>query len=196
MNIESNPNIVDIVLVIILAMAVIAGISRGLVDEALQLATLLLSIFVAGKLFYQALDVVGRYLPDPNMASLGAFLGAFVAASVVISILRDVMLRKAAWPSLGPVGRLLGGAFGLANGAIFASLMLVMLLAYPIWGLDGLIEGSPVAQSLVHQTSVVFRLLPSEFEHRGGPTAVPGQGRVVRLSTRSPIHTGGGENER
>ncbi|MCL4534425.1 MAG: CvpA family protein [Bacteroidetes bacterium] len=187
MDIQSSYNLVDLFLVFVLVVSVITGIARGLVGEATQLAVLLLSILAAGKLYHQLVDVVGNYLPDPNMASLGAFLTVFVGATVVIGILRDAFVHPGTLPLLGPIDRLAGGALGLVNGAIFTSLMLVALLTYPIWGLDGLIETSSLAPVLIQRTSIIFQLLPGEFEQHVRPIVLPGSAELVLLDNRSPV---------
>ncbi len=190
-------NIIDLAIVFILVVSALGGMSRGLVGEALQLGTMLLSIFVAGRLYVQVAGFVGRYVGDPNMAAVGGFLTAFVLSTIIISAVRDSVIRSLELRSMGGVGRLIGAAFGLAGGAVFTAAMLLLLLAYPVWALDIPIRDSSLALAMIQRTSrVVLELLPPELAPHGVPDVPTVPGRLIRGERDWPGWAIGGYVER
>ncbi len=185
---QIDANLVDLAIFVLLAAAVIGGLSRGLVSEALQLGTLLLVIYVTGRAYQPAVAFTSHYIIDLNMATVAGFLTTFILATIIISTVRDALLRSLELPALGPVDKLVGGAFGLANGAVFATLVLLVLLAYPVWGLEGPIRSSAVAMGLLQRTAgVVLELLPAEFAAPGIPERPAAPGRLIWRDDGTPV---------
>jgi membrane protein required for colicin V production len=181
-------NLIDVVIFFLLATAVIDGMSRGLVSQALQLGTMLLVIYITGRAYQPVVAFTSHYIIDLNMATVAGFITTFILATIIISTLRDAVLRSLEMPALGPIDRLVGGAFGLANGAVFATLVLLLVLAYPVWGLEGPIRSSSVAAGLLQRTGgLVLELLPGDFPATGVPGVPLGPGRVIWHDDRSPM---------
>ena len=121
-------NLVDVVVLAILALSALAGLSRGLVREVLGLAAWAGAGFVAFRYGPDLLPVAHGYIADSSFAQAATYIVAFVAALTVFSIAASVLGRLARAPGLGGLDRSLGLVFGLARGA------LIVVAAYVVGG--------------------------------------------------------------
>lgn len=121
-------NYIDIIILIILAIAAIKGFSDGFVKEVAALAALILGIwaaikfsdFTAAKL-YDYFDMTGRYV------GIIAFLVTFLAVVIgvhFIGMLIDTLVKAIA---LGFLNRLLGLVFGVLKSALILSILFVII---------------------------------------------------------------------
>lgn len=122
-------NLVDVVVLAILALSALAGLSRGLVREVLGLAAWAGAGFVAFRYGPDLLPVAHGYIADSSFAQAATYIVAFVAALTVFSIAASVLGRLAQAPRFGALDRSLGLVFGLARGA------LIVVAAYVVGGL-------------------------------------------------------------
>jgi membrane protein required for colicin V production len=123
-------NYIDIIIIIILALAMVRGFINGFVKEAASLAALILGIwgaikfssFTAAKL-YDYFDMTGKYV------GIIAFIITFLVIVIIIhfiGILVDKLMEAVA---LGFVNKLLGIAFGLLKSVLIMSVVFVVLNA-------------------------------------------------------------------
>jgi membrane protein required for colicin V production len=166
-------NWVDIVLFFALAVAVFAGLARGVVREALNLGTIVLAIVVSGFLYRSVADLLVRYITEPAAAGMWAFVATLAVAGLIISTLRDLVFRSLIPRSLGIIDRLAGGGLALISGSIALTTVLSLILANPFWGLEAPIRSSYLAKSLIERTDITFQLLPQEFRLRHRTGALP-----------------------
>jgi membrane protein required for colicin V production len=121
-------NLVDVVVLAILALSALAGLSRGLVREVLGLAAWVGAGFVAFRYSPDLLPAAHGYIADTSFAQAATYIVTFVAALTVFSIAASVLGRLARPPGLGGLDRSLGLVFGLARGA------LIVVAAYIVGG--------------------------------------------------------------
>ena len=121
-------NLVDVVVLAILALSALAGLSRGLVREVLGLAAWVGAGYVAFRYGPDLLPVAHGYIADSSFAQAATYIVAFVAALTVFAIAASVLGRLARAPGLGGLDRSLGLVFGLARGA------LIVAAAYVVGG--------------------------------------------------------------
>ncbi len=163
-------NLIDVLLAFALALAVLGGLSRGLFREILNLAVVLAALFVAGRVYQQVASLASHYLPDPNTANLLGFLVSFVLASIVLGGIRDMITQGYIVGPAEGLGRLAGGALGAVSGIISTVGLLVAILTYPVGGLDAQVRDSSLALTLIDRASIVFQVLPKEFDKQKHPT--------------------------
>jgi membrane protein required for colicin V production len=123
-------NYIDIVIIVVLAVAMVRGFINGLVKEVASLAALILGIwgairfssFTAGKL-YDYFDMSGKYV---GIISFLITFGIIVIIIHFIGLLVDKLMQAVA---LGFINKLLGIVFGLFKSVLIMSVVLVVLNA-------------------------------------------------------------------
>lgn len=121
-------NIIDIILLILLALGVIQGFRKGLIHEVATLAALILGIYGAIKfsdytasLLIEHFQLAGKYLPVISFAI--TFLAIVIAVHFLAKIL-DKLVKAIA---LGFVNRISGMVFGFFKVAFILSILLFIL---------------------------------------------------------------------
>jgi len=123
-------NYIDIVIIVILAVAMVRGFINGLVKEVASLAALILGVwgairfssFTAEKL-YDYFDMSGKYV---GIISFLITFGIIVIVIHFIGLLVDKLMDAVA---LGFINKLLGIGFGLLKSALILSVIFVVLNA-------------------------------------------------------------------
>lgn len=141
----SNLNWVDIVVLIVFAFSVLAGLMRGFVKEVLSLITWVVAFFVAAMfatkvasfftgspqvqaMVSSASSSIGMNAAQPvSILSIGlSFILIFVVVLVIGSIITSIVSTAVSTGGMGLINRLLGALFGLARG--FLIVLVVMFL--------------------------------------------------------------------
>jgi membrane protein required for colicin V production len=123
-------NYIDIIIIIILALAMVRGFINGLVREVASLAALILGIwgairfsgFTAGKL-YDYFDMSGKYV------GIISFLVTFAIIVIIIHFIGLLVDKLVDAVALGFINRLLGIGFGLLKSVLIMSVFLAVLNA-------------------------------------------------------------------
>jgi len=123
-------NWIDLIIVIILALALFRGFTQGFVKEVASLAALILGIwgaikfsaFTAGKL-YEWFDMTGQYV------GIVAFLVTFGVIVVLINFVGIIVDKIVDAAALSFLNRLLGILFGLIKTVLILSVFFAVLNA-------------------------------------------------------------------
>ncbi len=124
-----NAEPVDIVAVLILGVALLRGLVRGLIRETFSVAALGGACIIV-KLFAGPLGLRLATASDGQIGTViapwiaGGILGALTIA-IIITIGR-LLRRGSRWAGLGWVDRAAGGVLGAAEGALVVSILLVL----------------------------------------------------------------------
>ncbi len=177
-------NLVDLGLVAVVLLGILRGWQRGFVTGVVELICLagsLVAAFFATPVLAQALD--GKaWLPEP-WASPAVFLLVFVVAQIAIgNVLRRLLLPamyRMAGTTAGKIDRFFGILPGVANGAINAMVVAVLLTALPLT--DGITKST-------QDSELVAKLgVPAEWlERRLGPIFNPAVERTMQALTVAP----------
>lgn len=157
-------NWLDIVVVVVLLIALLGGLKRGLIGTVLPLAGLVVGGWLASNYYRTVADALSGIVRDPGWAEVAGYgvivLGTLAAAFVVASILgRFVRLAFLGWAD-----RLGGAIFGAMAGATLVAAALVALLKFDVLGAGNLIEESALGSLLVQYLPMVLELLPEQLE--------------------------------
>lgn len=121
-------NYIDIILLMLLALSAIGGFRKGLIVEVASLAALILGIWgaikfsgITAQLLVDQLDAKWDYLP------LISFVVTFVVIVILVHIVGKVVDKLVKTVMLGFVNRLAGLVFGIARGALFLSIVLLIV---------------------------------------------------------------------
>ena len=121
-------SLVDILILIILAAFLVKGVIRGLLKEVCSLLGLVLGgvfAFTFHLPLAQALEK--SFHLSQQLSVWGAFLAIFLLVVVIFGVLGFVLHRFIKAAFLGGINRLAGALFGLAQGVILLSLMILAL---------------------------------------------------------------------
>ncbi len=121
-------NYIDIILFILLVLSAIGGFRKGLVVELASLAALILGIWGAIKFsgitagfFVEQFDAKWDHL------QLISFVVTFVIIVILVHLVGAVVDKLVKTVMLGFVNRLAGLVFGIARGALFLSIVLLIV---------------------------------------------------------------------
>ena len=154
-------NWLDIVVIVLMAIATLIGLRIGIIKAVLSLAGVIIGVILAGH-FYVALSEQLTFIPQENLAKIAAFTIILVIVMLVAGILASVLKWLASIVMLGWVNRLGGAVFGLVLGAIFCGVLLAIWAKF--LGAEGPIAESGLATLLLDRFPIVLALLPEEFD--------------------------------
>jgi len=151
----------DIVIMVVVAIATFWGLRIGIIKAVLSLAGLIVGVILAGR-FYVPLSQQLTFIPQVGIAKIVAFAIILVGIMVIAGVLANLLKWAASIMMLGWVNRLGGAVFGLVLGAIFCSALLAIWVKF--LGVAGVISESILTAVLLHYFPMVLALLPGEFD--------------------------------
>ncbi len=121
-------NILDIVLVLILAFFTIRGFLKGLLMELAGIIGLVLGFWLANSHSDLLLPIVGRAMNDPTTAYIAAYILTLLA--VMLAVWLAIFLLRAALKAgkLSGMDHLFGCIFGFIKGALLGAILLMVLI--------------------------------------------------------------------
>jgi membrane protein required for colicin V production len=129
-------NVVDLVVLGIIAVSALLGLSRGFVREMLGLAAWVIAGLGAVRYGPGLEPQAAKLIGDPEIAGVVAYAGVFLVLVIVLSLLSNLVGRAVRVSALGGLDRTLGLVFGLARGAavmIFAFILGSLMLPPRMW---------------------------------------------------------------
>lgn len=144
-------NLVDIVILCVIAAFLVKRVLRGLLREVCSLLGLVLGGFLAfryqGPLAAQLMESWGW---PTSLGLVAAFLALFLACVVFFGLLGYLLSKFVKLVFLGGVNRLAGAFFGLAQGVLLLSLVLFAISLRPLpEGVRSYVRTSQLAPPLV-----------------------------------------------
>jgi membrane protein required for colicin V production len=121
-------NLVDLLVIAIIAISALLGLSRGFVREMLGLGAWLVAAYGAFRLGPQLLPFANRTLGNPDIAGIAAYAVAFIVLLIVLSLAANLIGRIVRLSALGGLDRTLGLVFGAVRGAV------LLIAAYILGG--------------------------------------------------------------
>jgi membrane protein required for colicin V production len=155
-------NWLDIVLLVILGLATLWGLRRGLIGVVIPLVGLVVGIVLAG-VFYASI-AEGIFNSEAAIAKVAGFLIVLIAVMVAASLVSKVLTGMVSLVMLGWANRLAGGALGLVLSGVLLGAVLALVASFPLGGLDSVVGNSALAALLVERFPLVLSLLPDEFD--------------------------------
>lgn len=120
----------DIVILVVLALSLIFGFSRGLVREAIALTGWVLAIYLARSYNEPMAAWLAQWVSTPSLRLVMAYGSLFLGTLVVCSLgghALSVMLRAG---GLSVVDRFFGGIFGIARGLVICLIALMLMAPF------------------------------------------------------------------
>ncbi len=151
----------DIVILVVVAMAIFLGFRVGIIKAALSLAGLIVGVILAGS-YYLPLSEQLSFIPQADVAKIVAFAIILIGVMVIAGVLAAFLKWATSAVMLGWVNHLGGAVLGLVLGAIFCSALLAISAKY--MGRTDVISESALAVILLDRFPAVLALLPDEFD--------------------------------
>jgi len=123
-------NWLDLVLILIFAASVVAGLVKGFAKEAIGLAAAITGFLCALWFYGAAGSFLLPYVSHKGIANFIGFLLIFVAFLILGALTGKLLSVMLKWAGLSWLDRLLGGVFGLVRGLVAAIALVLALLAF------------------------------------------------------------------
>lgn len=157
----------DIVIIIIIGIALIVGIIKGLVRQVVGIAAVVIGLILAMNYYGLASDLISGFIHSRMLSNLLGFLAIFFGLIItggVVSWLLSKLMR-------GPlkfVNHTLGAALGLLEGILICG---VLVLAQMIFPVDrAALEKSALAPYCARITRVAYSMIPQELKDQFNTT--------------------------
>ena len=168
--------IIDIVLIAILAYFFFWGFSRGLIKAVGSFAGLIVAVVIAGRYFEQFSNQYAPYVGlegSPNVAKVITFIVLLVVvnrlAMLVVNVVAKAYNTMAVIPGMKLGNRLLGAALGLIEGAIMIGLIIFVISRFPFGSfIQPFLDQSRVAPIVLSVSSLLQPLLPEAIRQIQG----------------------------
>jgi membrane protein required for colicin V production len=122
--------LVDWIIVVILALAVIGGLARGFFRSAFSLGGLLLGLTVASWNYWRFAAVLKSLVHSIEVANAIAFLVIALLVMVVAAVFGSLLAKIFRRVGLGCLDRLAGGVFGFVEGMLFVTVCILVTVAF------------------------------------------------------------------
>jgi membrane protein required for colicin V production len=153
-------NWLDILILITLVASVIGGLATGIVRGVVNLAGLVLGIFLAG-MYYDTVAGWLSFIHNAAAANTVAFIGIIAVIMVLAGLVGGLLHKIISGIMLGWLDHLLGAVLGLLIGAVSWGALLAIWVKY--FNADA-VSGSALAKILLDKFPLVLNLLPSSFD--------------------------------
>ena len=158
-------SLLDLLVVIVIASSVAAGLVAGFARGSIGFIAAILGL-VFGFWFYGVpAGWVHRYLHSVAASNFIGFLLVFWAFLVVGALFAKVTSKLFKWTGLSWLDRLLGGAFGMVRGALIAVVMIAVLLAFTPKPMPNWMVNSRVLPYAMEASSAIASLAPNVIKN-------------------------------
>jgi membrane protein required for colicin V production len=123
-------NLADLLIVIVLVVSVVSAFVKGFFVEIFSLGGIVLGLFIAAANYGEFSLWVLRVVHNRAAANLIAFLLIALLVMVLASIAGRLLRSLFRGVGLGIVDRLLGALFGLVEGCVVVTLVLMGIVAF------------------------------------------------------------------
>jgi membrane protein required for colicin V production len=153
---------VDWILLAVLGLSFLLGVWRGLVHEVLSLAGWVAAFYVSQIYAPQAAEWLPMAGSSQMLRYAAGFVAVFVAVLVATVLVSWLVKKMVSAVGLGPLDRLLGGAFGLLRGLVILLAVTVVVGMTPLRDAQAWrqAQGAPWLQQFLH---VLKPVLPADF---------------------------------
>ncbi len=116
----------DIIVLLLVALAALAGLARGFVGELASLLAWVAGVFTVRLFYTPAKLVAARFVTSEAAAAVLAFAVLFLVAFIAVRLIGNALSRSTKASLIGPIDRVLGLGFGAAKGVLAAALLFLL----------------------------------------------------------------------
>ena len=123
-------NVLDIIIICLLVIFFIRGLFRGLVQEVLSLAAVVLAVYLASSFRHLLVPHLQRYIETQMIVNGLAYGLIFVGTLIVFWLLAKLLKSILDISMLGWIDRTMGGLFGLLEGVLISLILLMFIQSF------------------------------------------------------------------
>ena len=123
-------NWLDIVLLLILAWSIATSFRKGLAQEILGLATVVLALLLGLWFYGTAGSYLAPYASSRSLANLAGFLAVFGGVMLLGSLAGFILGKFLRVTGLSIMDHVLGAAFGALRGTLVAIVLIMAIMAF------------------------------------------------------------------
>jgi len=161
------PTWLDVGILLLIGAGALRGYRRGLIREGMALGGLAVGLVLATQWNAEVAGLLKPFVGGGRFLNALAYVVVVLLILGVATLLTVVIQRVMRILLVGWLDRLGGALFGAGQGAILAALLLVLVVRFPVMGLDKAVKGSEVATDLLEIVPAILSYLPPEL----GPVA-------------------------
>lgn len=186
----------SLVILIFVGLMGVIGLRKGLVRQILGLVGLIASVMLALEYYDVAADYVLLYFAVPEgIATILGFASVCLGVAAMIAILGWIWSRLVKYSPVSILDSLGGALFGLAKGALFVMIILIMTYALPFEDARHAIDGSSIARELMDLSPMIFKSIEDVFPG-GVPYLTNPDNTKTGEKTVPPFQVKPGDNKR
>ncbi len=118
-------NWADYLIIIVIALSMLIGLWRGLLREAISLATWIAAFAIAFLFAEDGAAHLAPYLDIPSLRVAAAFGGLFLATLLLGGLVSIIASQLVDYTGLTGTDRVLGMVFGLGRGAVVIAILVL-----------------------------------------------------------------------
>lgn len=141
----------------------IRGFRRGLIREGMAFGGLAVGLLLAAEWSPVVAELLKPFVGGGRGLDVLAYLLVVLAVLGAATLLTVVALRLARFLFVGWFDRLGGAIFGAGQGAVLAALVLILMIRFPVAGLDKAVKGSELSVQLLTLVPAMLSYLPPEL---------------------------------
>ncbi|MDP4163478.1 MAG: CvpA family protein [Bacillota bacterium] len=164
----------DIAIIVILIMGFFIGLKRGFILQLIHLTGFVIAYLVARLYYAELAPKLALWIPYPNFGNIStlklltnstnmeaafyraiAFVLIFFAVKVLLQIVGSMLDFVAQLPIIKQLNIVAGGALGLIEVYFILFIILYIAALMPIAGIQGLMNHSTMADTIVNHTPVL-----------------------------------------
>jgi membrane protein required for colicin V production len=175
--------LVDWIIVVVLAMAVLTGIARGFFRSAFSLAGLVLGLTLAAWNYWRLAALLKMMIHSVELADAISFIVIALLVMAVAAILGSLLAKFFEKVGLGCLDRLAGGLFGFVEGLVFVMVAILVTVAFfpqTVW-----LTEARLPRYFFGALHVSIRVTPSRLSER-----VSKELHTLESETENLIHEG------
>ncbi len=143
-------NILDIIILLCLIPAIVQGIRKGLISQAISIVSIVVGIWASARFANAVTAWITQYITaSEQVLKVVAFVLILVAAFIVLGLIGRLLESILNFAMLGWVNRLLGAAFSLLKAVLI--LGLVIMLFNSLNNAFGFVKPEVLGQSVLYQ---------------------------------------------
>lgn len=156
-------NLLDYVLILVVAISVITAAIQGFVYEIWMMAATAAAIGLAAWQYGAAAAWFG-WLGAEEARNFAGFITVLVLVLVLATIAGRIMRRMLRAAGLGGLDRVLGAGLGLVRGVVLAIVLVFVVMAFPFS--PQLVRGSRLAPQLLWGGRALAAVMPTDLAGR------------------------------
>jgi membrane protein required for colicin V production len=153
-------SILDIILIILIGTTCIYGITKGFIRDIFSLIAIIVGVVAALIGYPWAAGYLSGIIPAGPLAGIVGFTLILLSVSIAVSVLGVVISKAISGADLSVYDRIAGACFGLIEGIVAASLIVVITSVL----IPSAVTSSRIAPPLLRGVNTVITILPPDTQ--------------------------------